>query len=161
MTFSTNFYPNIWVIANLIIYRKSIHDNISIVYPGQKNFCLALFWRRYKTVCTYKHLHKKIWLVLLWTSYELFLVINIGIITSASVILKKLKFIVIPIYFHWCNIPTRYSSSTSKISDCVNIIGITVTQHYTGKAYNRVTEQKTKERKQRVQKLRRFGVETT
>ena len=35
----------------------------------------------------------------------LFLVINIGIINSVSVILKKIKFIVIPIYLHCCNIP--------------------------------------------------------
>ena len=35
----------------------------------------------------------------------LFLVINIGIIISVSVILKTIKLIVIPIYLHCCNIP--------------------------------------------------------
>ena len=60
--------------------------------------------------------------------YISFLVINIGIIISVSVILKKIKFVIIPIYFHCCNIPKGQSS---KISDYVNIIEITETQRYT------------------------------
>ena len=60
-----------------------------------------------------------------------FLVINIGIVTSVSVTLKKIKFIVIPIYLHCCNIPKGHSSISSKISDYVNILQITATQHYT------------------------------
>ena len=142
LTFHPNFHPNILIFVNLPIYRKLIHDNISLVFWKPKPFCLALFWRRYKIVCTYKHLHYKLWLVLLWRRYVLFLVINIGIIISVSVILKKIKFIFIPIYLHCCNIPKGYSSNSSKISDYINIVEITVTQHYTRVVYNRFPEQK-------------------
>ena len=55
----------------------------------------------------------------------------IGIITSVSVILKKIKFIVIPIYLYCCNIPKGYSSNSSKISNYANIAEITATQYYT------------------------------
>ena len=54
-----------------------------------------------------------------------------GIITFVSVILKKTKFFVIPIYLHCCKIPKVYSSNSSNIIDYVNIVGITSTQHYT------------------------------
>ena len=100
LTFHPNLHPNIWVFANLPIYSKSIHDNISFVFWKPKTFCLALFWRRYKIVCTYKHL-----------------------------LLKKIKFIVIPIYLHCCNTPKGCSSNSSKVSDYVNIVEITATQH--------------------------------
>ena len=53
----------------------------------------------------------------------------IGIITSVSVTLKKIKFVVTPICLHCCNIPKGYSSNSFKISDYVNIVEITVTQH--------------------------------
>ena len=52
-----------------------------------------------------------------------------GIIISVRVILKKIKFIVIPIYLHCCNIPKGYSSNSSKVIDYVNIVEITATQH--------------------------------
>ena len=32
LTFQTNFHPNIWVFPNLPIYKKLIHDNISLVF---------------------------------------------------------------------------------------------------------------------------------
>ena len=127
LTFHPNFHPNIWLFANLPIYSKLIHDNINLVFWKPTIFCLVLFWRRYKIVCTYKHLHYKLWLVLFWRRYVLFLVINIGIMISVSVILKKIKFIVILIYLHCCNIPKGYSSKFQY----VNIVEITTTQHYT------------------------------
>ena len=52
-------------------------------------------------------------------------------IISVSVILKKIKIIVIPIYLHYCNIPKGHSSNSSNISDYVNTVKITATQHYT------------------------------
>ena len=73
LTFYPNFHPNIWVFANLPIYSKLIHGNISLKFWKPKTFCLVLFWRRYKIVCTYKHLHWKLWLVLFWRRYVLFL----------------------------------------------------------------------------------------
>ena len=63
--------------------------------------------------------------------YVFFLVINIGITISAGVILKKIKFIVIPIYLECCNIPKGYRSNSSKISDYVSIVETTATQYYT------------------------------
>ena len=57
ITFHPNFHPNIWVLANLPICRKLIHGNISLMFWKPRIFCLVLFWRRYKIVCTYKHLH--------------------------------------------------------------------------------------------------------
>ena len=50
---------------------------------------------------------------------------------SVSVILKNIKFIVIPINLHCFNIPKGYISNSSKISDYVNNVEITATQHYT------------------------------
>ena len=52
-----SFHPNIWLFTNLPIYRKSIHDNVSLVFWKPKIFCLVLFWRRFKIVFTYKYLH--------------------------------------------------------------------------------------------------------
>ena len=66
----------------------------------------------------------------------------IGILISVSVILNKIKFIVIPICLHCCNIPKRYSSNSSKISDYINITEITATHHYTRIVQNRFPEQK-------------------
>ena len=66
----------------------------------------------------------------------------IGIIISVSVILKKIKFIVIPIYLHSCNIPKGHRSNSFKISDYVNIVKITATQYYTRIVQNRFPEQK-------------------
>ena len=57
LTLHYNFYPNIWVFSTLPIYRKLIHDNISLELWKPKIFCLVLFWTKYKTVCTYKYLH--------------------------------------------------------------------------------------------------------
>ena len=31
LTFHSKFHPNVWVFANLPIYRKLIHDNINLV----------------------------------------------------------------------------------------------------------------------------------
>ena len=53
-----------------------------------------------------------------------------GILISVSVILKKIKFTVIPIDLHCRDIPKEYSSNSSEISDYVNIVEITATQHY-------------------------------
>ena len=39
--------------------------------------------------------------------------------------------IFIPIYFLCCKIPKGYSSNSSNITDNVNIVEITLTQHYT------------------------------
>ena len=38
LTFHPNFHPNILVFANLPIYRKLIHDNISLVFENQESF---------------------------------------------------------------------------------------------------------------------------
>ena len=106
ITFQTNFHSNIWVFANLPIYRKWIHNNIRLVFWKPNIFSLVLFCRRYEIVCTYKYLHWKLWLVLFWRTYVLFLFIflfiNIGIIIFVSVILKKIKIIFTPIYLRCC-----------------------------------------------------------
>ena len=57
LTFHPNFNPNICTFSNLLIYRKSTHDNISLVFWKSRIYCLVLFWRRYKIVCTYGYLH--------------------------------------------------------------------------------------------------------
>ena len=80
--------------------------------------------------------------MLFWRRYVLFLVVDIGIIISVSVILKEIKFIVIPIYLHCCKISKGYSFNSSKISNYFNIVEITATQHYTRIAKNRFPEQK-------------------
>ena len=80
-TFHSNFHPNILVFANLPVYRKLIHDNISIVFWKARMFFLVLFWRRYKI---------------------LFVHINICIIeTLVGVILKKIYIIFIYKYWHY------------------------------------------------------------
>ena len=81
-----NFRPNIWVFAKSPIYRKLIHDNISLLYWKPRIYCLV-FWRRYKIV----HTPWKLCLVFFCRRYILFLFINIGIIIFVSVILKKTK----------------------------------------------------------------------
>ena len=111
--------------------EKSIHDNISLVFWKPRIFCLVLFWMGYNIVCTYKYMHLKLWFVIFWRRYISFLFINIGIIIFVSVILKKIKIIFIPIYLRCCKIPKGYSSNSSNISDNVNIVEITSTQHYT------------------------------
>ena len=58
-----------------------------------------------------------------------FLYINTGIIVFVSVILKKIKTIFISFYLHCRKIPEEYSSNSSNISDNVNIVEITSTQH--------------------------------
>ena len=80
ITFLPNFNPNIWGFANLHINRKFVHDNISPVLSKRKIFCLVLFWRRYKIVCTDKHLHLE---------------------TLVSLILKKISIIFIYKYWHY------------------------------------------------------------
>ena len=80
--------------------------------------------------------------MLLWRRYISYLFINIGIIISISVVLKKIKITFIHIYLRCCKVPKRYSSNSSNISDYVNMIEITLTQHYTRLAYNRFPEQK-------------------
>ena len=42
---------------------------------------------------------------------------------------------------HCCNIPEGYSSNSSKISDYVNVVEVTTTQHCTRIVYNRFPEQ--------------------
>ena len=74
--------------------------------------------------------------------YVLFLFINIRIIIFVSVILKVVKTIFIHNYLRYCKIPKGYSSSSSNISDYVNIVEITSTQHYARLAYNSFPEQK-------------------
>ena len=67
---------------------------------------------------------------------------NIGIIIFVSVILKKIKIIFTPIQLRCCKNSQRISSNSSNISDYVNIVEITSTQHYTRIAQNRFPEQK-------------------
>ena len=57
LTFHPNFYPNILVFANLPIYKRLMHDNISLVFCKPRIYCLPWFWMRYKIVCAYKYLH--------------------------------------------------------------------------------------------------------
>ena len=64
-------------------------------------------------------------------TYVIF-IYTLGILIFVSVILKKIKIIFIPIYLRSCKIPKGYSSnSSSNISDNVNVVEITSTQHYT------------------------------
>ena len=57
--------------------------------------------------------------------------IYIDIIIFPSVILKKIKIIFIRDHLRCCKIPKGYSSSSSSISNYVNIVEIASTQHYT------------------------------
>ena len=61
----------------------------------------------------------------------LFLCIDISNIIFVSVILKKIKLALLLFICVAASFPTRYSSSSSNISDYVNIIEIAWTQHYT------------------------------
>ena len=38
LTFHANFYSNIWIFANLPIYIKLIHDNISLVFWKSRTY---------------------------------------------------------------------------------------------------------------------------
>ena len=73
------FCPNIWVFANLPVYRKPRRPRI---------YCLVLFWRWYKIVCTCA---LETLVSLICKRYRLFLFINNGIIIFISGILKKTK----------------------------------------------------------------------
>ena len=128
VTFTLTFHTNVWVFVNLPIYRKLIHDNISHMFWKPRTFCLVLFWMIYKIVCTYKYLHQKLSLVLLWRRYILLSFINIGIMIFVSVILKKIKIMFTHNYLLCCKIPKGYISNSSNISDYVNIVAITSTQ---------------------------------
>ena len=48
LTFNPNFHPNIWVFANLPIYSKLIHDNISLVFSKSKNFLFRIILKQIK-----------------------------------------------------------------------------------------------------------------
>ena len=80
LTFHPNFHTNILVFANLPIYRKLFHDNISLAFWKPRIFYLVLFWRRYTSV----------------------LFINISIMIFVSVMLKKIKIIFTPIHLRCC-----------------------------------------------------------
>ena len=56
LIFHPNFHPNIWVFANLPIYRKLIDDNTYLVFRKPRIICSVLFWRRYKIVSPYQYL---------------------------------------------------------------------------------------------------------
>ena len=57
LTFHPNFHPSILVFANLPIYRKLIHDNVSLMFWKRRIFDLVLFWRRFKKLSV----HINIW----------------------------------------------------------------------------------------------------
>ena len=48
LTFHSNIHLNISVFAMLLIYRKLIHDSISLMFWKPRIVCLVLFWRTYK-----------------------------------------------------------------------------------------------------------------
>ena len=127
VTSSLSFHTNVKVFVNLPIYRKLIHDNISHMFWKPRIFCLVLFWMRYKIAFTYKYLHQKLWLALLWRRYISFLFINIDIVIFVSVILKKIQITFIHNHLRYCKIPKGYISNSSNISDYVNIVEITST----------------------------------
>ena len=66
---------------------------------------------------------------------------NIDIIIFATVIFKKIKIIFTPIQQRCFKNSQRITSNSSSISDYVNIVEITLTQHYTRIAQNRFPEQ--------------------
>ena len=78
--------------------------------------------------------------MLLWRRYILFLLTNIGIIIFVSAILKKIKIIFIHKYLRCWKIPKGYISSSFNISDYINIVGITSTQHNTRLAKTKFLE---------------------
>ena len=104
LTLHPNFHPNILVFANSPIYRKLIHDNISLVFWEPIIFYIALFRKRYKILFVHINIYalQKLWSVLFWRRYKLFLFINISIIIFVSVILKKIKIIFIIIIYLCC-----------------------------------------------------------
>ena len=94
-----------------------------------------------------------------------FLFTNIGIIIFAIAILKEIKFIIISIYLRCCKISKVYSSNSSNISDYFKLklklhqLSIIPEQLRIGSQSRKC--QKMIEWKLRVQKLRRFDIETT
>ena len=161
--FHPNFNPNIWDFANLPINRKFIHGNISLVFWKPKCFCFVLFWRRYKIVCTYKYLHLETLVGITFKKICIF-IYKYWHYNLCYCYFDENKIYRYFIPLHCCKIPKGYSSNSSNISDYVNIVEITSTQHYTRIAYNMFPKQKMLEMikwKQRVQKLRGFDVETT
>ena len=82
LNFNPNFHPNILVFSNLPIYRKTIHDNISLMFWKLIIFYLVLFWRRYR---------------IFFAHYR-----NVRITeTLVGVILKKIYIIFIYKYWHY------------------------------------------------------------
>ena len=147
LIFHANFHTNVWVFANLPIYKKLNHDNIS-----------QMFYMRYKIVCTQKYLHQKLdiyiifiykywhynlcqcyfeenknylysYLVALFQKFPKDIVPIVPISVITSILLKSHRLSTIPEQF-------RIGSQSRK---CQKMI----------------------EWKQRIQKLRRFDVETT
>ena len=68
LTFHPNFHPSILVFANLPIYRKLIHDNISLMFWKRRIFDLVLFWRRFKTL----YVHVNIWTCFFLSEQKIF-----------------------------------------------------------------------------------------
>ena len=68
LTFHPNFHPSILVFANLPIYRKLIHDNISLMFWKRRIFDLVLFWRRFKTLSV----HINIWTCFFLSEQKIF-----------------------------------------------------------------------------------------
>ena len=68
LIFHPNFHPNILVFANLPIYRKLIHDNISLMFWKRRIFDLVLFWRRFKTLSV----HVNIWTCFFLSEQKIF-----------------------------------------------------------------------------------------
>ena len=80
LNLSSEVSSYVWVFANLPIYRKLIYDYISLVFWKPRIFCLVIFGRRYI-----------IFIIKYWP-----------IIIFVSVILKKIKITLIPIYSRGC-----------------------------------------------------------
>ena len=117
--------PALYFFWNSALYIK----HIFILLPFQIS---SEIWKMtYIHINIYRYIYQKLWLVLFWRRYLLFLFINIGIITFVSVILNKIKIIFTPIYLRCCKIPKGYSSNSSNINDYVNIVEITSNLHYT------------------------------
>ena len=102
LTFHPNFHPIILVFANLMICRKLIHDNISLVFWKGRIFYFVLFWSRNKILFVHINIYSIETLASVILKKILFLFINISIIIFVSVILKKIKIIIILIYLRCC-----------------------------------------------------------
>ena len=103
LTFHPNFHLNILVFANLPIYRKLLHDKMSLLIWKPKIFYLVLFWRIYKILFVHTNIRILETLVrVILKKIYIILFINIGIIMFVSVILKKIKIVFIPIYLRCC-----------------------------------------------------------